>query len=257
MKQFSIIRQLVACGVCGIGLASTSGAQQNPSFDPLTPATQEAAAANAQAGFYFNGLNQSPWFADQGVRQQLQMSDNQYQALNQGYGQAWTTYNQGISGLDSNLPDVQRMQRQQALYGNFQTDLSKATNGVFTDPTVNQRYNQLYLQYRGYGAFNDPTIQQELSLTPAQRQRFQQYDRDWNRNMNTWYRDYQTDAEAVQRRFNQSQAEYARTLNSTLTPDQQKTWSQMTGEPYKWTPDTYYQNAPVPGTSKKIYPLSK
>ncbi len=211
MSQFKKLGYVAICGAFSIGVASDARAQ-NANQNQQAQANA-AANANAQANYYYNGINETPWFGNQNIREQLHLNDNQYQQLNQGYGHAWGRYNQGVNGLDNGLSEALRMQRQQELYGTFHQDFSQSTNDVFNDPTASKRYNQLYLQYRGYGAFSDPTVQQELKLTPAQRQKFQKYDRDWNRNMNTWHREYESNPDVVLKRFNSARGEYQQSLN--------------------------------------------
>ena len=126
----------------------------------------------------YNGINQTPWYSVPVVRQQLNLTDDQYGQLNNSYNTAYTTYNTGITGLNDGLTDEQRAQQTAQLNGTFYTNWNQATNKVIVDPAARQRFNQAYWQYQHYGAFSDPTVRQQLNLTDAQIKQFQTYDRD-------------------------------------------------------------------------------
>src|SRR5689334_11186232 len=68
------------------------------------------------------GINQMPWFDNPQIRRYLQLNENQYNELNKAYQSAWTPYNQGVSGLDKNLPAAQRQQQMNNLGQNFYKD---------------------------------------------------------------------------------------------------------------------------------------
>src|ERR1051326_7947548 len=53
----------------------------------------------AQQGGYYGGIGQSPWFSDPAIRQQLKLTEQQYNQLNQAYGTAWKNYQQGLEKM--------------------------------------------------------------------------------------------------------------------------------------------------------------
>ena len=95
-------------------------------------------------------------------------------------------------------------------------------------------------QYQHYGAFNDPVVRKQLNLTDEQAQKFQDYDREWNRNLATWHNDYPNNRQTVLDNFNKAQQQYQTNVNTVLTPNQQQQWQVMIGKPYNFTPDVYY-----------------
>lgn len=192
--------------------------------------------------YSYNGINQNPWFNNSGIRQELDWSNTQFQQMNQNYGQIWDRYSRQLQNPYGDLSDVQRMQRQQDLYGAFNNDFAEARNGIFTDSGAKRRYDQMYLQYRGYGAFNDPSVIRDLNLSPEQRQRFNQLDREWNNNMSVLHREYQIDPNLAQRQFNIARTQYLQDLQQNLTPQQQLNWKTLSGRPYTFTPENYFQS---------------
>lgn len=236
MSLVKKIRMLGALGLLSVG--STVVFAQG---DQTQKSQGANARVNAQAGT-FGGIQQSPWFSNPSIRQQLQLNDDQYKRMNQSYRQAWNRYNQGLTGLDKNLAEQQRMQRYQDLNGGFYKDFSGGINEVFPDKTARQRYNQMDWQYRGYGAFNDADVQKQLSLNEEQRQKFSQYDREWNTQLNNWRREFPSDRNGVANRFRESRREFQNRVNSTLTPEQRTMWSDMSGKPFEFPVDIYLQS---------------
>ena len=132
-----------------------------------------------------SGINQTPWFSNQGIRSQLNLNDQQYNALNRAYGQAYTHYSSNLGQLGNTLTPQERAQKMQEMRSNFDESMNQATQKYITDPTQQQRYNQLYMQYQGYDAFSNPQIQQKLNLTDQQRQQLQQYGSKYNQQLST------------------------------------------------------------------------
>jgi len=195
-------------------------------------------------------ISQTPWFSNPQVRQQLNLNDNQFTGLNKAYQQAYNTYQQGVNGLDKTLNDTQRQQRMNELQGNFYKDLTNSTNTVLTDPKQRERYNQLYWQYQGYGAFTNPMIAEMLKLTPEQRDRFRQMQQDWSTQMSKLGPLYQTDKQQAITQFSKLQGQNTDRINSVLTPEQQKMWQQLAGNSYNFPPEVYFDSM-TPSSSRK------
>ena len=196
-------------------------------------------------------IMQTPWFSNPDVRQQFKFSDETFNRLNSSYKDAWGRYQKGLAQLDKDLTDEQRRQRMRDLELNFYKDFSTTTDSVITDADQRQRYNQLYWQYRGFGAFDDPMIVEKLKLTPEQREKFTGFSQDWSRQLNELGPIFQTNREDANRRFTKLQSEMNTRLDSVLTPEQQKSWRVMIGEPYAFQPSVYFQtNGTTPKNNK-------
>jgi 2'-5' RNA ligase len=127
------------------------------------------------------------------------------------------------------------MQRLRELEGSFQNDFSTAIDQVVTDPRQRQRFNQLALQYQGYGAFQDPTIQQRLNLTPQQRQQLDELNNAWNQQMSAATSEFRFGDQAVSNRTQQARQQYDQRVNAILNEQQRQTWQEMNGEPFSFT----------------------
>jgi len=257
------IVKFASLGVCALfftGSVFGQNQQQNQAQPNQAQRTQPGTTAQTgtagQRGGYNGAFGQTPWFSNQDIRQQLKFDDNQYGRLNKAYGESWQRYQNQMAEINKNkdLTDAQRAQRMNDLQRDFSTNFSSTTNQIITDPTQRERYNQMYWQYLGYGAFNDPTVQQKLNLTDEQKQKLGQYGRDWNTQMNDYSRTYQTDQAGTTKRFNESRKQANDRINSVLTQQQQQTWRQMVGDPYNFQPGVYFQGSNSgsnSGTSKR------
>ena len=184
-------------------------------------------------------VNQTPWFANQQIRQHLKFNDDQFNGLNQAYQDALMTYLTGMKNIDPTLPEAARLQRMRELQQNLYKDYSRAPEKLLTDPAQRQRYNQLYWQYRRFGAFSDTTVADTLKLTPAQRDKLSQLQQEWSTQMRKLDSTYLTNREQTIKQFTIMQGQYGNQINSVLSPEQQRAWQQMIGSPYTFGPDVY------------------
>jgi hypothetical protein len=179
----------------------------------------------------------------------LNLNDDQFNQLNRSYGEYWNRYNQGMSQMGRDINEQQRMQRLRELEGNFQRDFSTSTNRVFTDPQQRERFNQLQLQYQGFGAFNDPRIQQQLNLTPQQRQRLNELNTEWNTQMGRLGTEFQTGDQGISNRLRNMRQQFNQRFDAILNDEQRQLWQGMVGEPFDFPPEVFFQtNTDVGGT---------
>ncbi len=246
--RFQLTHALAAMALVWPGLVAAQ-TDKSPAVSKQQNSQNQEANVTADGG-HFNFYNQTPWFANSGIREQLQLNDKQYNQLNGDYQKSWSDYDNGIRNLDRGLTEEQRQERMNELSNGFQKSFNPALDKSFATAAARQRYNQLNTQYRGYGAFNDPALQQELNLTDVQKKQLQTYDRDWNRKLRKWGPDYADDRETVARELAESRRAASTHINTVLTPEQQMRWKELHGQPYEFTPDIYF-----PGGSTKTTTL--
>jgi len=201
-------------------------------------------ATGQQSGFTPGGISQNPWFSDPSIRQSLKLSDEQFNRLNRAYGEQYQRYSTGLKGLGQNANDQQRSQ----LSSQFNQGFNQATNDVFTDQNQRNRWNQMYLQYQGYGAFDDPMVRQKLNLTDQQLQQLRQYGQEWNQQMGTLSNDFRTNPQQAGQRFNQMRQQMGTRINEVLNPEQERAWREMTGEPFNFSAGAYFHGTTGSGT---------
>jgi len=209
-------------GTSGRTNTNTGGARSN-----LNPNAGESGTnaggfrSNLNPNAGENGISQNPFFSNQAVRQQLRMNDTQFNSLNSAYRDAYSNYQNSLNGLGKNLTADQRTQQMEMLQNKFNDRFNQNVNSTLTDPGMRNRFEQLNRQYMGLSNFNNPAVQKQLNLTPQQLNQIRQ--------LSTSIRSQESNANPS---LNQSQL-YSQTwdqLNSILTPQQQQTWSQLTGE---------------------------
>jgi hypothetical protein len=243
MKLTTWMRGSVTGTILALAAPGDLRAQTKPIPDPPAPATGSATSTSEQPAAprssSVNGVNRTPWFGTPKVRDQLQINDDQYNRLNRSYQTSWTRFNDGLSNLDSALSPEERQQREMQLRSRFTKDFSPTVHAVFPDAAARHRYDQLYLQYRGYGAFSEPTVVEKLNLTDDQRQRMSDYDRDWNQRMSGWIQTYPADPDKFASQYNESRQEIQTRIHATLTPEQRQTWQDLSGRPHEFPHDVY------------------
>lgn len=225
-------------GACSPVLSQTGGGVGRGSAHPSQtgnqgqPAGQGQGVRGGNAQHRFGGINQTPWFADANVRRDLRLTDDQFNRLNTVYGQHWTTYNTGLSQLGS-LEEQARLQRMQGLQSAFNTNLGTASNDFFQGDQ-RTRFNQVWMQYRGYDVFNDPTIQQRLNLTPQQLEQLRRLDQEYATQINEVYQGLGNDRVGALRRFSDLRGGINTRVNTILKNEQRPLWRDMLGEPYSF-----------------------
>jgi hypothetical protein len=214
------------------GSGNQNDSNANARFNANAGANTQARGQFSAQSRNFGGVNQNPFFTDPGVRQQLNLNDNQFNQLNGAYQNAYSRYSQGVAGLNNNqLTEEQRMQQMQQLRSRFNDEFNTNLDSTFTDPQLRQRYNQLNVQSQGPSAFNNADIQQQLNLTPAQQRQLRQLGVEWNRNLR---RMRSSGRNASPDQWTLYQTQYQNQLNGILTPAQQQAYQILVGLPYSF-----------------------
>jgi hypothetical protein len=175
MRFLSHILRASALATIGV-LGGVSFAHAQAKVQPGSSQPNPGQAAVVSPG----NLNQTPWFSNPAVRQHLKIDGDQFSGLNNAYQSAWANYQKGINSIDANASAATRQQMMSQLQQNFYNDFAPATTKYLPDVTQRQRFNQVYWQHRGYGAFSDSTVADALNLSPAQRDKLNQHYQDWS-----------------------------------------------------------------------------
>jgi len=208
------------------------------------------AAARANMNGQVSSILQTPFFTDPRVRQQLNLNNNQFNALNAAYQNAFTRYNQAVNNLNqnANLTPEQRATQLQQLQSQFNQELTGTVNTTLTNPQTLSRFNQLNRQFMGFNAFNDPTIRQQLNLSPDQVRQIRQLSNNFRQQLQQFRRGAGNDLSNVDTgQWNQVWQQYATQLNGVLTPDQQQMWTQLIGQPFTFSPNVVLSGQQAPG----------
>jgi hypothetical protein len=141
-----------------------------------------------------------------------------------------------LSGQPSGtLTDEQILQLQQS----FDDEFGRSVESILADPATRQRFNQLQMQFRGFGAFNSPQVQEQLNLTPVQQQQLRQLGQNWRQSLARLNRLFATDPATAVERFNQMQQQFDSQLATVLSSQQLQSWRTLVGEPFAFEPTAF------------------
>jgi hypothetical protein len=214
-------------------------------LDTIPPLPIDAAASKPDATQSTPlPLTKTPWFDHAGIREQLKLSDASYAELKRGYERAWIRYNDAMRAQQSSLTEnsfteKEARLRERRIYSTFVSDFAPTINQVLPTPELRRRYDELFLQFRGYGAFTDPEIQDRLRLTDDQVQQFNGYHHDWNRRLNTWRNNYPKSPDSVASEYNESRKEIETRVHALLSIEQRRQWHELRGQAYDFDRDVY------------------
>lgn len=135
----------------------------------------------------------------------------------------------------SALPESERGSRLDELNRQYAAEWKRGARDIFNENQFS-RYQQLIHQYGGFHSLADPEVQKLLNLSPTQiRDVIEQ--RNWStRQLQDIDRVGATDPTRASRMYRDYSKQVAERMNTLLTPTQQRTWAQLTGEPYSFQP---------------------
>ncbi len=175
-----------------------------------------------------------PLYGMDDVSRSMNLSPQQITQLNQLTDQTQAAYRDRYTQLNS-LPEAERASRLQALNQQYQGDWMRGARTIFNENQLS-RYQQLNYQYGGFGSLADPEVQKRLNLTEAQRNALRQ-NLEWSSqqlgNLNRLGVD---DREKAAQAYRTYQEQHQQRFTQFLTPEQMRTWREMTGEPYSFPP---------------------
>ncbi len=169
-----------------------------------------------------------------GVGKSLNLTQDQTNNLNKLTDQTQTQFRDQYGKLNS-LNDADRIARAQELNRQYYGDWNKGAQNILNE-NQRLRYQQLNYQYGGFNALNDPDVQTRLNMTPAQVKDLRE-NSDWNnQQLQQINRLASTDPTKAASMYNDYRKQHEERFNKYLTPEQQKSWREMTGDPYTFEP---------------------
>lgn len=173
------------------------------------------------------------------VGRTLNLTPDQVTRLNQLSDRTQIKYREPLGGVGSLAPS-DRTARINELASQYNADWSTGAKGILNRDQW-ARYQQIHHQYAGFDSLANPDIQRQLNLTPQQI-RDLDTQRTWNaQQLNEIAKLNATDPARAKQMYSDYAKARQERLDRFLTLDQQKAWSQITGEPYA------FQGPYVPG----------
>jgi hypothetical protein len=185
--------------------------------------------------FYPFGIPKAaPLFQYSNVRKELNLTDPQFNQLNQSFGQLNTRFAEEFA-LFQNLDPEQRAVKLQELRRNFNEQFLKSAGGLLNEQQVN-RLRQLELQNFGLSVFAEPNFPTQFNLTVQQRERIAALQNQANKSLQEITTLSSTNLDDALRRYQAWRQATQTELNNILTEQQRRMWAQMTGSPFVFTP---------------------
>jgi hypothetical protein len=208
-----------------VGLAGWAMGQNPPATPrPVEPPPQPALATSYPATLY----NMPD------VGRSLNLNEKQINQLTKLTDQTAATYRPQYQKLSS-LTEAERAARSAELDRPYSADWMKGAADVLDEKQL-QRYQQLNYQYGGFNSLSDPVLQKRLNLTDEQVRKLADNVNWSNEQMQQITRQGGTDRDKALQAYRDYQKTYQDRFNQFLTPEQLKTWQQLTGEPYSFQP---------------------
>jgi hypothetical protein len=180
-------------------------------------------------------ISPTPWFSNYALRQQLELSNMQYENLSRAYADAYTRYNEAVAALPVGMAIAEREGRLQALEESFNTDVNAAAEANVTDPQALQRFNELKLKNQNRTPSSAPVAQGHMALTAEQQRRLGLMAYQWNQLMNQLRARAANGQTVTDNDLNELRQQAQLQIESTLTPYQLAIWPQLVGPFYDFT----------------------
>ena len=205
-----------------------------PSRPLLIFPTDPAATARAAAGTSPPPVFPNLAFQATGVPSALNITDRQRTQIDTLTQQLQAGFQPQYDRLNSLAAAEQAAIREQ-LNREYLAAWQNAAREVFNAEQL-ARYQQLQLQLNGFNAFNDPVVQRSLNLDDAQMARLRE-DITWSQQQQALIQQQAAvDQGRALEAFNAYNTASQNRLNQFLTPEQQQSWAQLTGDRFAFPP---------------------
>jgi hypothetical protein len=179
-------------------------------------------------------LPPTPLYQMNDVAKSLNLTPDQITRLNALSDKTVADYRDKYVTLGG-VPAADQYAKATELNRNYNDAWFTGANQIFND-NQRARYQQYQYQYGGFDAFTNPDVQKKLNLSADQIASLRS-NWDWNRQqLDEINRVGIADKEKGQKAYAEYWLLRQQRMNQYLTPDQQKVWTQLTGDPYTFQP---------------------
>jgi hypothetical protein len=239
------MKKLIGISALGLLILTGQAAVYSQDSDTLpqvgdTLPSDEGSELTDSGGYYPD--DEEPWFGAEGLQDELELDDDQIRRLNDAYGATWKQMRAHQADSGSDLDEEARAQRINEYRSRFDDEFNRSIGDVFRNDAQRNRFNQLRMQYQGYGAFTNPQLRSQLNLNDTQIRQLQELNRDWDTNINDLRGSYASDREGTTGRFNDFNASARTRFEGILNDQQREQFNQMTGEPFDFGADTFLRS---------------
>jgi len=169
------------------------------------------------------------------VARSLNVTQLQTERLNQITQQLQDRFRVDLNNINglTGLTPQERAARLQQLNQQYNLTWMNGAQNVFDAQQMN-RYRQLSLQFGGFRSLADPQIQRQLNLTNDQAQQLTGVNLWSQQQLQGIAQQAATDPSQAAVLYRNYQAQAQTRLNGILSPDQQRAWQGMVGDPFNF-----------------------
>ncbi len=168
------------------------------------------------------------------VSKSLSLTGAQVNRLNKITEETQAAYRNDYAKL-KDLREADRLAREQELNHKYYQEWYKGARDIL-NADQQARYQQLYYQYGGFNTLYNTEVQKRLNMTPEQIRDLRESAEWANKQYQDIYRTGLTDRERGTQMYKDYRRTHLERFNKFLTPEQQKAWREMTGDPYEFQP---------------------
>jgi Spy/CpxP family protein refolding chaperone len=183
-------------------------------------------------GFGGGGFGIGGLLKNKSVQKEIKLTDEQVAKVDDVVKQVQAKHNEEFKAAQK----IEDQQERREKFGELQKiqsqDILKDLGDVLK-PDQLKRFKQIELQVQGTRAFQDPEVQKELNLTDDQKDKIKTISEDAGKEMQEARKSSQGNFEEAGKKFRVIQKDAREKAVAVLTPEQKKTWKEMTGEPFE------------------------
>jgi hypothetical protein len=168
------------------------------------------------------------------VSSSLNLTNEQQTKLNGLNTRLQDRFRADYQGIVS-VPDADRAAQQMKLNQQFQSAFNAGAQDILNKEQMS-RVQQLQLQAGGFASLQNPDVQTQVKLTADQQAKLNDQIKWQYQQMADINAQATTNATAATQAYKTFQAQSQTRFNEFLTPAQQKTWGQMIGPQFTFTP---------------------
>ncbi len=179
------------------------------------------------------GFGPAGLLRNEGVQKELNLSADQIQKVKDVTREVREKHADEFAKLQKIDDRQERREKMQPLMKAVSQETMEALEKVLNPDQV-KRLKQLELQQRGPQAFTDPEVQSQLKLTDDQKEQLKTLAADAQRETREVFQGAQGNFQEAMKKVRTLRKETLDKALAVLTPEQKKTWTEMTGAPYEF-----------------------
>ena len=198
-------------------------------FGALALMAAPAWAQQGRGGFGMGGG--AMLLTNKSVQKELKVTDEQAPKLEAFANETREKNRERFQGLQDATPEERASKMREA-----QAEMHKGLDGILKPEQV-KRFKQVELQVAGARAYAMPQVQEALKLTDDQKSKVREISQEAMEASRSAFSDAGDDRAAAMKKVTEINKEANTKAAALLTEDQKKSWKELVGDPFDYTPE--------------------